>query len=84
MPMARSGTRTSVAGTVRVREGNEVLATVALDRGAFACMLGGPDRQTLFILAAEWRGFEKIEEAIADRTGHVLVADAPARHAGWP
>jgi len=24
------------------------------DRGAFACMLGGEDRTTLFILAASW------------------------------
>jgi sugar lactone lactonase YvrE len=69
---------------LRVREGGEVLATVDLDRGAFACMLGGPDGQTLFILAAAWRGFEEIESAIADRTGQVLAADAPASHAGWP
>jgi sugar lactone lactonase YvrE len=69
---------------VRVREGGEVLSTVALDRGAFACILGGADGHTLFMLAAEWRGFEQAEQAIADRTGRVLVADAPARHAGWP
>lgn len=72
------------AHCVRVREAGEVLETVALDRGAFACMLGGPDGRTLFMLAAEWRGFEKMEEAIADRTGQVLIADAPAPHAGWP
>jgi sugar lactone lactonase YvrE len=69
---------------VRVREGGEVLGKVSLDRGAFACMLGGPDGRTLFMLAAEWRGFEHVEEAIADRTGRVLVAEAPAPRAGWP
>jgi len=69
---------------VRVREGGEVLDRVELDRSPFACMLGGPDGQTLFILAAEWRGFEQVEEAIADRTGQVLVADAAAPRAGWP
>jgi sugar lactone lactonase YvrE len=69
---------------VRVREGGEVLETIGLDRGAFACMLGGPDGRTLFMLAAEWRGFEEAEQAIADRTGQVLVADAPAPRAGWP
>jgi sugar lactone lactonase YvrE len=69
---------------VRVREGGEALATVTLDRGAFACMLGGPKGRTLFMLAAEWRGFEQVEQAIADRTGQVLVADAQAAHAGWP
>ena len=69
---------------VRVREGGEVLERIDLDRSPFACMLGGPDGRTLFILAAEWRGFEEIESAVADRTGQVLVADAPAPHAGWP
>jgi sugar lactone lactonase YvrE len=69
---------------VRVREGVEVLERIDLDRSPFACMLGGPDGRTLFILAAEWRGFEQVEEAIADRTGQVLVADAPAPRAGWP
>jgi sugar lactone lactonase YvrE len=69
---------------VRVAEGGQVLATIDVDRGCFACMLGGPDGRTLFILAAEWRGFEEIEGAIADRTGQVLVADAPAPHAGRP
>jgi sugar lactone lactonase YvrE len=69
---------------VRVREGGEILDRVEVDRSPFSCMLGGPDGRTLFILAAEWRGFEQIEAAIADRTGQVLVADAPAPHAGWP
>ncbi|HYM53111.1 MAG TPA: SMP-30/gluconolactonase/LRE family protein [Candidatus Dormibacteraeota bacterium] len=69
---------------VRVREGGQVLDRVELDRSPFACMLGGPDGKTLFILAAEWRGFEKVEEAIADRTGRVLVTGAPAPHAGRP
>jgi sugar lactone lactonase YvrE len=69
---------------VRVREGGEALTTVALDRGAFACMLGGPDGRTLFTAAAEWRGFEEADEAIAERTGQVLVAEAPSPHAGWP
>ncbi|WP_256749620.1 SMP-30/gluconolactonase/LRE family protein [Mesorhizobium sp. Mes31] len=67
---------------VRVREGGEVLQTVGVDRGCFACMLGGTNRQTLFIVAAEWRGFEHM---ISDaRTGQVLSADAPAPGVGWP
>jgi sugar lactone lactonase YvrE len=39
---------------VRVREGGKVLQTVAIDRGCFACMLGGSDNSTLFIVAAQW------------------------------
>jgi sugar lactone lactonase YvrE len=68
----------------RVREGGEMLATIELDRGGFACMLGGRDGRTLFIVAAEWRGFENIDAALADRTGRVLIADAPVPRAGWP
>ncbi|QND65556.1 SMP-30/gluconolactonase/LRE family protein [Mesorhizobium loti] len=67
---------------VRVREGGEVLQTVTVDRGCFACMLGGTDRQTLFILAAEWRGFEHM---VSDaRTGQVFSVEAPAPGIGWP
>ena len=52
--------------------------------GAYACALGGPDRRTLFMLAADWRGIEQVDEAIADRTGQVLVAEAPSPGVGWP
>jgi sugar lactone lactonase YvrE len=69
---------------VRVREGGEVLATVELDRGGFACMLGGADGRTLFVVANEWRGMERIAEVAAARTGQVLAIEAPAPHAGWP
>lgn len=72
------------ARCVRVAEGGEVMASVELDRGAFSCMLGGPDGRTLFMLAAEWRGFEEVDSAIADRTGRVYVTDVTAPRAGWP
>ncbi|HEV8250482.1 MAG TPA: SMP-30/gluconolactonase/LRE family protein [Gaiellaceae bacterium] len=68
----------------RVREGGEVLERIQLDRFCFASMLGGPDRRTLFMLAADWRGAENIDDAVAARTGQVLVADAPASGVGWP
>lgn len=69
---------------VRVREGGEVLQTVNVDRGCFACMLGGPDKKTLFIVATEWRGMDKIPEVAQARTGQVLTTFAPAPHRGWP
>jgi sugar lactone lactonase YvrE len=67
---------------VRVREGGERLETIEVDRGCFACMLGGPDGSTLFILAQEWRGPAAI--GAGSRTGQVLAVEAPAPHAGWP
>jgi sugar lactone lactonase YvrE len=67
---------------VRVREGGEALQSITFDRGCFACMLGGPNRKTLFVLAAEWRGPEAM--ASAARTGRLLTVRAPAPGAGFP
>ena len=67
---------------VRVREGGEVLQTVELDRGCFACALGGPDRQTLFMMATEWNGPANM--FAGPRTGQVAATEAPAAGAGWP
>jgi sugar lactone lactonase YvrE len=69
---------------VRVREGGEVLQTIKIDRGCFACMLGGTDKKTLFIIATEWRGMNQIPEVARARTGQVLAIDAPATGVGWP
>jgi sugar lactone lactonase YvrE len=68
----------------RIREGGEVLERIELDRSCFATMLGGAERRTLFMLTAEWRGPEEMEDVIEARTGRVLVADAPAPGVGWP
>jgi sugar lactone lactonase YvrE len=73
----------------RVRDGGEVLDQVRVGMPCFACMLGGDDRKTLFMLAADWRMTEGFEENIArltegPRTGQVLTAPAPAPRAGWP
>jgi sugar lactone lactonase YvrE len=67
---------------VRVSEGGEVLQTIDLDRGCFACMLGGMERGTLFMVAQEWGGMESTAEEA--RTGEVLTAPAPTPGAGWP
>jgi sugar lactone lactonase YvrE len=70
---------------LRVREGGEVLAVVAVDRGCFACMLGGADGRTLFIAAAQWRGMEAAMSEGPGRSGQLLAAPGqPASHAGRP
>jgi sugar lactone lactonase YvrE len=68
---------------VRVREGGEVLQTVEIDRGCFSCALGGADNRTLFLVATEWRGMDKIAEVAQARTGQVLTFEAPAPGAGY-
>ena len=67
---------------VRVREGGEVLQTVDLDRGCFACMLGGVDRRTLFMTVNEWGGAANMAEG--SRAGQVRTVEAPAPGVGWP
>jgi sugar lactone lactonase YvrE len=67
---------------VRVREGGEVLQTIDLDVGCFACMLGGVAGDTLFMVVREWRGIESTADE--NRTGQVLTVEAPAPRAGWP
>jgi sugar lactone lactonase YvrE len=67
---------------VRVREGGEVLETIDLDLGCFACMLGGPAGSTLFMVVREWGGIESAADE--KRTGQVLTVEAPAPGAGWP
>jgi sugar lactone lactonase YvrE len=84
---------------VRVREGGEVLQVIDLDLFCTACVLGGPDRRTLFMTVVDWRGeatladIEKMNRAInagvpatwpGMRVGQVLAVEALAPGAGWP
>jgi sugar lactone lactonase YvrE len=58
---------------VRVREGGEILATIELDRGGFACALGGPTGHTLFILAADWPGPDAVADQLPEGTGRIYT-----------
>ncbi len=72
---------TGEASCVRVREGGEVLQRIELEGSPFALMLGGPDRLTLFIMAAAWNPANPFG---GERTGKVLMTPAPAPGVGWP
>jgi sugar lactone lactonase YvrE len=63
---------------VRVREGGDVLQTLDVELGCFACTLGGNDGATLFVVAGPWPANP------STRSGKVLTVTAPARRAGWP
>ncbi|WP_037062556.1 SMP-30/gluconolactonase/LRE family protein [Pseudonocardia acaciae] len=67
---------------VRVAEGGAVLRTVELDRGGFACALGGPDARTLFIVAAEFLGMGP--SPVSPGSGQVLAVPVEVPGAGWP
>lgn len=62
---------------LRVREGGEVLATVDLDRGAFACVLSREESPRLLIVGQRWGGDE-------ERSGRVCSVPAPAQGTGRP
>jgi sugar lactone lactonase YvrE len=57
---------------VRVREGGEILQTIDLDRGCFACALGSADMKTLFMVTREWSGTTSMAGS-GERTGQVLT-----------
>jgi len=65
---------------VRVREGGEVLATVDLDRGAFACALSRGADPKLFVVGQDWGG----PDAVGGATGQVVAFPAPAPGGGHP
>jgi sugar lactone lactonase YvrE len=67
----------------RVAEGGAELQAVPLDRGGFACVLGGQDGTTLFITVAEWRGMTA-GEMVAPASGQVLAVEVDVPGAGWP
>lgn len=69
---------------LRVLEGGEVLDRIALDAACFACMLGGEDGKTLFLMTAEWRGIEKMGELFQSQTGQVQAVAVQVAHAGRP
>ncbi len=67
---------------VRVRTGGEMMQTIDLDRGCFACMLGGVDRRTLFLMVAEYPPASWGPDAA--RTGQVLTVQVSVPGVGWP
>ena len=66
---------------VRVREGGAIVETIALPgRNAYACMLGGEDRRTLFICTAPGSGPER-----AGKTdGKIEIVRVSVAGAGLP
>jgi sugar lactone lactonase YvrE len=66
---------------LRVREGGEITGTVTCSQHAYACMLGGEDGRTLFIMTCT----SSDRFNITDRTdGRVESVRVDAAHAGTP
>jgi sugar lactone lactonase YvrE len=71
------------ADFVRVAEGGEIVEKIntATGLGSFACMLGGEDRKTLFMITAETSDQVKAQEK---RTGCIETARTTVPGAGLP
>jgi sugar lactone lactonase YvrE len=65
---------------VRVAEGGEILQTVDLGRGGFACVLGGPERRTLFAVTNEWGP----QGPVGEHNSTVVAIDVDVPGAGHP
>lgn len=65
----------------RIADGGDVLEVVETGQPCFACMLGGDDGRTLFMLTA---ASSDHEAAAAKQTGRILVAEVDSPRAGLP
>ncbi len=66
---------------LRVREGGEILERIDVGRGAFACMLGGEDRRTLYVCTADSHNPERQR---AERNGRIEAFQVSTPGAGLP
>jgi sugar lactone lactonase YvrE len=66
---------------LRVREGGAVVQRIAVATRPIACMLGGPERRTLFLCTA--KSFDP-PETRAERAGRIEVVEVEVPGAGWP
>ena len=68
-------------GFLRVAEGGEVLERIDLEeRAGYACMLGGPERRTLFMLEA----FSSKPEECKPGHGRIRCVEVDVPGSGWP
>ena len=71
----------STNDVIRVQEGGALLDKVEVDRGAFACMLGGENGNTLFISTANG---STEETCLEERSARIEVIDVDVPRAGLP
>jgi sugar lactone lactonase YvrE len=64
-----------------VAPGGAIVATVQTDQPCFACMLGGQDRRTLYMMTAPTSMAEVVSKT---RQGHVVCAEVETPGAGLP
>jgi sugar lactone lactonase YvrE len=66
---------------IRLAEGGEVLDRIVADQGVYACMLGGADRKTLYLLTC---GSSDPTQTAAERKGRIEAVEVDVPGAGLP
>lgn len=66
---------------LRIHEGGQVADRINLSRPAFACMLGGTDLRTLFVMTAK---SDSPDEVRAESSGRVEIVEVDVPGAGLP
>jgi len=66
---------------IRQREGGEITHRIKTSQGAFACMLGGDDERTLYVLTAP---SSDPDTCAASADGRIETCRAPSPRAGLP
>ena len=66
---------------LRVREGGEIAQRIAVPNEAIACMLGGDDGRTLYLVTGR---VCRAPRALAERPGRIEAVRVSVPAAGWP
>ena len=66
---------------IRVKEGGEITEKLKVETDTFACMLGGPNRKTLFVLTA---ASSNPDECKKNPTGRIEITEVEVPGAGLP
>jgi sugar lactone lactonase YvrE len=66
---------------LRILDGGAVTHEIATSMPAYACVLGGADRRTLFMCTGPFRS---VSDAALDLQGTIEVAEVEVPGAGWP
>ena len=73
----------STADVIRVKEGGEILERIPVKTNAYACMLGGKDRKTLFICTSNASGVDP-DSALREKSGKIEIVEVEVPGVGRP
>jgi len=73
----------STAEVIRVHEGGMISERIPVETNAFACMLGGEDRRTLFICTSNGSGVDP-DAALKEKSGKIEIIEVEVPGVGRP